>query len=253
MIRFKQYLLEKTFRLGKDVDYIYDTFFKGFVKAINSGHWDGSIPNKIHINSQELSSNDAKKAHAINPITIHRAFGHGNAYQPIKHIITLDVNSNALDVFSNYGVNGNLEKAKNLVGNRGELWLDDISEKRIKGTIYHELSHWLDDTFHNNHLLRMVKKAHEDSSAVNQGGKTSTSSKYEINAQIHAIKEMKRHFKKSEWDAMTWDDLVAKSAALDTMSNLNKEANDYKHWRKELLKRMAREKLLGKNMKFGYN
>lgn len=252
MVGFKQFLLEKTFRLGQDVDWIYNKYFKKFVEKIRTDEWDGKLPNVSIFSSFELKTQDAKKAHKINPIQIrlNGVAGKGNFYNPVDKYISLQINDNALSVLNTSDFN--FKKASNNVGDMKLQWIDDISERRIKGTIYHELSHWIDDSLHNSHIRKMVKKSAQEhnKSVLLRGAKSTTSTYYEINAQIHAIKQMKRQTSSEIWDSWTWDELIHNSAALDTMMKLNKQSNDYIRWRKELLKRMNREKLLGKKMKY---
>jgi hypothetical protein len=73
---------------------------------------------------------------------------------------------------------------------------------------------------------------------------------YEVDAQIHAIKQLKRTFKK-EWDNLTLLDLFYKIPSLRNIAKslyfLGKDV--YKIWMKDLVKRMNRENLLGKFMR----
>lgn len=251
MLKFKQFLLEKTYRLGQDVDMIYKKYFDKVVKDIWNSKWDGKFT-KHTMSSSELKSADSKKAHVLNPITIllNDRNQNGNLYNPVHKVISLLINHNALDVLKQ--ANMDFNEAGNLVGNRKKEWMDDLSERRIKGTIYHELSHWIDDTMHNQHIEKMIKIAQEPGhrDIIKQGSKGVNSSYYEINAQVHAIKQIKRQMSKLEYNSLTFDELVKGSSALSTMSLSNKEAGSYDQWVKDLLKRLAREKLLGKRMKY---
>ena len=70
---------------------------------------------------------------------------------------------------------------------------------------------------------------------------------YEINAQIHSIKQLKRS-NRDLWDLFSFKNMVDESPALITIrSNLN--AQQYKEWKKLILKRMYREGLVGDSMK----
>ena len=256
MKTFKEFLLEKTFNIGKDVDLIYNKIYKKFVTKLNKNQWDGTFPNQIKLSSSMLSSRDAKKAHVINPISVIGFNGGQNTYNPVLKKISLNINSSALNVLS--APNYNIEDGAKLLGDRSGVWRDDISEKRIKGTIYHELSHWIDDTLHNSHIEKMLIHSSEvapryKQKVRNQGAKGENTSYYEINAQVHALKQMKRSVGKEVYDSWTWDDLIKKSSAIETMMISAKKYGDYERWKKDLLKRLSREKLLGKKMKYGYN
>jgi len=253
MLKFKQFLVEKTFRLGQDVDMIYKNYFAKYMKDIRSDKWDGRFKVEV-ISSAFLKSADSKKAHKLNPIHIvmNSKNESGNFYNPISKYISLKINDNALEILKQ--ANMNFNDAGELLSGRKKEWMNDLSENRIKGTIYHELSHWIDDSIHNQHIEKMLIKAHEPGhrDVLKQGSKGVNSSYYEINAQVHAVKQIKRQMSKSKYDSLTFDELVAGSSALTTMTNLNKDAGSYDQWRKDLLKRLSREKLLGKSMKFKF-
>jgi hypothetical protein len=74
---------------------------------------------------------------------------------------------------------------------------------------------------------------------------------FEIDAQIHGIKQLKQS-KKKEWDSRSLEDVILQYSLLkrivdDIYGNYNKDILNI--WLKDLVKRMHRENLLGKNMK----
>jgi hypothetical protein len=254
---FNTFLLEKTFRIGSDVDFLYNKVYKKYVNQLLK--YDGSgrfpnKPNKQYITSDKLKSKDAKKAHEVNPITIEFFTSDENAYNPINHIIILNISQQVIELIKDEG--GIIPASNMLSSNTKMQFIDEVSEKRIKATIYHELSHWIDDSLHNFHITKMIKDVQKHPTQINkiisQDGETSLSSYYEINAQIHALKQYKRSIKKDKWDVMTFKDVETYFATTSYISKklLNQYGKkEYERWKKEILKRMAREKLLGKNMK----
>lgn len=250
MKSYKQFINEATFNLNTDVYYLYNRFYNKFITKINNNKWDGIFPKIQYTDSSVLTSPDSIKAHEINPINIkfHDYTENGNFYNPSKSHINFYINKNALSLLIDKGFN--LKKIAPNLGNMKLPFLDDLSEKRIKGIIYHELSHWVDDSLHNRHLKKLTLRSHEtDRNIMFVGNKGTQSTYYEINAQIHALKQMKSQVPLKIWNNWTWNDLELNSSAIHTMSILNKKSGDFFTWRRKLLKRMSRENLLGKRMK----
>lgn len=113
-----------------------------------------------------------------------------------------------------------------------------FSKERLRNGLTHELTHWLDDFYHNEAIRKI---------AVLQ----KFNNKTEINAQIHVISMLKIR-NEDKWDRLTIFDILSMDSSLkDTYRALSeigkKEAIS---WVKTLLKRMYREKLLGKKMNF---
>ena len=129
----------------------------------------------------------------------------------------------------------------------------EITEERIKSAISHELSHCISDSLYNNHIGRILKRADELNNAdiVKMGKKNVNMTYFEIDAQIHAIKELKRKHK-MKWDRLLLIDIFEMYTSLYFIAstlykNYGQDILDI--WQKMLLKRMIREKLLGKNMR----
>lgn len=265
MKRFKEFLIEKTFNLNRDVDYIYKTYIEKFKNKIINNKWDGKTYPEIQIQSTDLKSPIAKKASNVNEVTIfiNNKTGSSAFYQPKSNSIVIGINSNALGYISGEILEDNNvtfeEVIKGLPRGQGEEFRNEFSADRIKGTIYHELSHWLDDTFHNRYIGKMLKKASEMSQTVGKKrtkefmtkGKGDINLTFlEINAQIHAIKQLKRG-NKDIWDLLTFDEMLNLNASLNLLKKrfLELGQKEYKGWKKNILKRLSREKLLGQNMR----
>jgi len=249
-------LLEKTFDLDKDVDYIYKKVFKEFVENFIQKKitFHKVKNNEIIIKSNELKNEDSIKANNINPVDIHcKIFDEsGSFYQPLKSKINIAPGFYALQVYID--LNFNIEVLEKQFGKNTLKQLEnEITEHKVKSTIYHELSHWVSDSLHNRHaknLIDLVKKYNNPELKL-LGQKDVDLTYFEIDAQIHAIKNLKNN-KKKEWDKLIFDDIFflypsLRTSAQEVHEKFGKEVLEI--WEKNLLKRMNREGLLGKNMK----
>ena len=264
-------LYEDTFNIDSDVDRLYelsgfDTFVENFNNGIISNKHKSNIFVKKDLklntlNSSIFKTKDCKKAHSINPVNIYCGVFEGGSFYNVGRInytsdpyyikISLKYEAISYQVLNNFNIDKLRYRDKKTIQN-------DISESRIKSTIYHELSHWLSDTLYNNHLTKLVTLSKElnKKDLLLLSNKNIDITYFEIDAQIHAIKNVKRlndkKFKAKKWDDMTLTDLayeysVLKRIAMDLCSMYGKEV--FEVWQKALVKRMNREKLLGKNMK----
>ena len=239
MKTFKQHLKEATFNLDNDVNFIYNKYFKKYLDYMHKNN-DFLKVNKVRISSSMLRSADSKKAHKLNPVTIFIGEKNGNIYLPFKKEIHLSLNDNAVNAMQH-------PKFKNsAVRDTGNPMLaDEFSAKKIKATIYHELSHWVDDSLHGNYIANALTK---------HGGQLGTTNisvgvhPIEINAQIHGVKAYKQQMSPIKYDRLTFDDLISKNVSLNTVVAKLKKTGEYETWRKIFIKRLAREKLLGKSM-----
>lgn len=232
---------ERLMDVNKDVDYIYDLFFKKDVVKFNES---GIITDGM-FESNKLSTKDLKEPLSVKADKLNRCEilinKNGNFYKPSENIISLSVNFNAVSFIKS---SGGLENAiKNLSSSKAEVLKYELSESRIKGSIHHELVHWLDETLHNKHITKKLKKAKE----VGNWGRNVNSTKMEIQSQIHNIVQLKREYA-DIWDEMSFREMLIKSPSLDTIYSMLR-GEEKKNWILDLKKRMFREGLLGKNMK----
>ena len=253
MKTFKQYLTEKTFKLGKDVDMIYDKLFR---KLLNDYKKGKGFPLKqiSPIPSSALKSKDARKAHELNPITIFGGIDEKiiNSYAPSKSFIHLTLHTDAIGLLrdNDFDMKRTLE---NLPKSQHSNFKAEFDGSRVKATIYHELSHWISDSVHNRHILKTLSRAKEAPDIIQrkyiikQGQESVALTDYEIDAQIHGIKQLKR-LNLDMWDLYNFSDLLPIAPNLTTIyKNLSTEGK--KKWLKKIRVRMARENLLGKEMK----
>lgn len=258
-MRLKQYLTEKTFDIDRDVDHIYK---KGFKKFIDNFQKTGDIQVGLgskkqlvtyQMESGKLKEEECKAAHALHPIMIFCGISPtgGSYYQIGGNHIWISLQKDVIQMTQRAATKG--VPAWGTVPQRlRKSFKAELTEGRLKATIYHELSHWLNDTLHNYNITNIVNLAMElgNPSMKMLGKKTVDMTHFEIDAQIHGIKQIKRTYK-DEWDSYTFDDILdlypSLRATADSVYNYGKDVLGI--WAKAILKRMAREKLLGKSMR----
>ncbi len=250
----KEYLAEKTFNIGKDVDYIYNRAFKSHIDRFNKTGKLPDVGTYDQFSSKLLKSKTAQQANKSKPIIINCGiFKKGSYYSTLENIMFISLNLNAIQAYRDrWQFSPNDTKSIE----------NEITEVRVKATTYHELSHWLSDTLHNFYIYDLMTRAynmsHQDvpevmdkiENLVNLGKKERNITHYEIDAQIHALKQLKRTLKK-EWDSLNIIDLFYKYSSLRNIgrSLYKMDKKLYTTWIKDLIKRMNREGILGKSMR----
>jgi hypothetical protein len=262
ILSLKYIINESTFDLNQDVDYIFKNCgFSEFLKDYKKGlfPYKQSILKSIDVNfktikSTELKSKVAKKASLKNPVDIHCGlYSSGNFYFPAKNKIQVSIGTNALYFMYSDG------DISYFPARRQKTIKEEITESRIKTSIYHELSHWIRDTNSNFFITNILKKTSDVSKSDskkadkirNLGNSDVNMAHYEIDAYIHGIKQIKR-LQKNKWDLLTLDDLFILYPPLGMLNskfydNYGRDAAI--QWQKSLVRRMARENLLGSRMK----
>jgi hypothetical protein len=199
------------------------------------------------LTSADLKSDLAKKAHALNPVTIYIfLYGEGNFYNPQRKIIYLSLDMNICN---------SMQHALDTVPvGQLEMLRNEVSDVRIKSTIRHELSHWLDDTLHNFYMTKTFDKATNIKDAggdykgfVNKSLYKNLGDPYlapvEITAMANQVAELKRRMSPSKYDKLTWVDLITLIPSLHFCdTRLGAE------FRKRMISRLAREGLVGSNL-----
>jgi len=259
--------MEKTFNIDDDVDYVYDKLFKDDVEGVKKWletdevyHLKSSDLRMEQVSSSEFTSPDCVKAHNINPITFDNDLLNLNVYTPGEQSINATINMNAVGLLtqiykldSPYSVK---RTAREMISNDDQfrLFINEFTSTKVKSTIYHELSHWLDDTLNNQHINSMLKKASKARSkkagddVILQGRNHVGMTDYEVNAQIHSIKQMKRDVPAGVWDRLSFDQMLDFTIASKNI-DLALSPKDRSQWRKHILSRMHREGLLGDSMR----
>ena len=144
-----QLIHEATFDVNDDVDYIWDNYLgkivddytkdpSKYVKLVDSY----SIRDKViyDIKSSELPSILAKRATEMNPIDIGIGIFTSNGYIPEHNQIRLTLHTDAIRTLGKLGLSNDvvIDTYKGIDG--------EFTEKSIKGSIAHELTHWMDET-----------------------------------------------------------------------------------------------------------
>lgn len=255
-----QPLLEKTFNIDADVDYIYEkSRFPEFLKNFNEGkepykyqlfslefNFLDIIFNKIP--SSELKTEECIKAHSIIPLDIITGISRkGSHYNPTKPSISISINPHALSVYYT-------DDEKNLPDVEKKMLKREITEQRLKIGIHHELSHWISDCFYGKHITNIVSSALElqNPERMLLKQKDVNMTYFEIDAQVHSIKELKRNFSQEQWDMLTIEDIFKEYPSIMTVYRVLRKEHGLDValiWQKNLIKRLQREGLLGKNMK----
>lgn len=255
-----QPLLEKTFNIDADVDYIYEkSGFPKFIEDFNEGkmpyksqlfsfefNFLDTIFNKIP--SSELKTEDCVKAHSILPLDISTGISRkGSHYYPTTPSIFISISPNALSVYYSKDEHNLSDIEKRMISR-------EITENRLKIGIHHELSHWISDCFYNKHLTKIVHSALELQSPERMllKQKDVNMTYFEIDAQVHSIKGLKRKFTQDQWDTLTIEDILVEYPSLMSVYRVLKRDHGLDValiWQKNLIKRLEREGLLGKNMR----
>lgn len=238
-------LRERLTDVGDDVEMLYMRYFDHDIKELEQ---TDTLRKDMFARSESdtsvLTSKECIEAHKLNPCVIKVNTGN-NGYDPIDKILYLSVNNNAINHVKNEG--GNLTMAMDglLHQNQKISLAYEFSAEKIKGSIHHELAHWTDDTFHNQHIKKRIDKVVKTGNR-NLGGIPVNATKMEIQGQIHNVKQLHNKYK-DIWDSLTFYDMLKYSPAL--MSIFNNLTGEIKtKWLRELKTRMHREGLLGKNM-----
>ncbi len=230
-------LTEATFNLDVDVEFLFSKFnYPALMDTLRHPTQEPKLGTYFALSSGELRSEDAKKAHTVNPVTIRGgAFSEGSYYCPTEKIIQVSLNVSAIRA-----------RNRSFSGDTARLLQNEFTPERIKGTIYHELSHWVSDSLHNARVLRNFQRANELGSVAREFHGPINASPLEIDAQIHALKAFKAGH--PEWDTLTLRDVFFLAPSIYSVWK-TLPASHKDPWQRALVSRMSREGLLGKNMR----
>ncbi len=256
MKNFKEFLIEKTFNIQLDVDYIYnksglselsDMISIGDTKGVNKFLAQGKT--FLSLSSNTLKSRHTKQASKIKPVLIEvGVFDGGSFYDTKLNFIQISINKQALKHFMSLGLDvQNAEFDLRKVSNR---FLKEFKPATLKGTISHELTHWIDDVLHGEFLTKRVNVARERGIKGLAGKHNNVNhTEFEVNSQIHAVKEIKRNLGKREFDKLNWIGLIQQKSSLMANFDNFKTPDDYQIFMKKFVSRLHREQLLAKGLK----
>lgn len=241
-------LNENMMDIDNDVDMIYNMYFKKYIDAFNRTGTVDSVNEytPIQTNTSILNNEICKKAHELNPCTIYiNDKNRGNMsphYRPLSSEILLILPFNAINYIHNEW-NGVIKDA---TIDYPEI-PNELTEHKIKGTINHELIHWLDDTFNNNIIRKKIDNYQKYEGLYNKGVNKTHMIFYEINAMMGNIKQA-YNIHKNEWNNLTFDDLIKLiPSLLNAKSRMN--GDELSKYYRKIKMRMFREGILGKKMR----
>lgn len=253
-LRLNETLLnERLMDVDADVDMLYEEYFKKDIdEVIRTGIVTRDMFGRKDTSTDILTTPLAKKTHNLYPcnILINPRFSSNistNHYSPKGQVISLGINDLATAYVISYH-NGNLMKASRELERDGqpvaaENILKEFSESKIKGSIHHELVHWIDDVLHNKHIQARVNSG----KGLVRKGLPINADKMEIQAQIHNIHQLKKEYI-GQWDELTFKDLFKLSPTLQSVHKGLPLGDIRANWLRDIRSRMYREGLLGKNM-----
>lgn len=241
-------LNENMMDIDNDVDMIYDMYFKKYIDAFNrTGNVD-SVSEYVSLQTDTsiLNNEICKKAHELNPCTIYiNDICRRNMspyYKPSSSEISLILPFNAIN-YIRYEWSGVINDA----ATDYPQIPNELTEHKMKGTINHELIHWLDDTFNNNIISKKIDSYQKYEDLYNKGVNKTHMIFYEINAMMGNIKQA-YNIHKNEWDNLTFDDLIKLIPSLSNAKSVMMGDELSKYYRK-IKMRMFREGILGKKMR----
>jgi hypothetical protein len=235
----KLILNEKIYDITDDVDMLYERYFNDVVESIQRSLKDKKRDslltsfydsergkyNKLLANTDTsiLRTEDAKKAHLINPAKLiikigNAGFGSsGNIYIPRKEgqdysTINITLYSEQLEVADMWEWD-----IKEILSDN-ENWYISINKTNIKSMISHELSHWIRDT-ETGHVTKLFKKkddvikrdkweVEDVDKVLNQRKLLRPLTNYELDAVIHQIAQLKSDINdENTWNKLTLNDL----------------------------------------------
>ena len=238
-------IVEKLVNVDNDVDDLYRMFFKDDIDEISrTGFITNDMFQKQNTNTDILTDDESIQSNELNPCGIYVNYGL-NGYIPEKNIISISFASGAKNYVMDFG--GDLNKAIDALSDETQKinLRTEFSEEKLKGSIHHELAHWIDDTMNNRHVRSRLEKQVKFNTR-DLGGIPVDATKMEIQGQIHNVKQLKNKYS-DKWDEITFADMMKLSP---TLSIIHRDL-PYKFkskWIRDLKTRMHREGLLGKNM-----
>jgi len=224
----------------RDVDLIYNKFFKKDVYRINNNiHTTYYDINHSELDTSIFKSSLLRKCHSLNPCKIFINYKNkSNMFIPTTNEIYFGINNLALSHFFDHKT---LKIAiDSLPINQRNGFEKEFSEYKIKGSIHHEIAHWVDETLNKKHITKSLKK---------HNAQNINTSDIEIQGIIHNVYQFKKIYN-GNWDLLTFDDLYKHIPSFNgAIRTFKGDETLISLWKKKIKGRMAREGLLGRNMR----
>lgn len=248
-MRAHEFLTEALMSIDRDVDYLYHEYIKPSIDSIKSG--TGYIESHAAY-TDELKSDLCVRANELNPcvILINKP-NNDNFYRPTDQTISISISREAAKMIKDYGgIDAALEMVTRYNDRPGiaDQFRNEFEPAKIKGSIHHELVHWIDDTLHNQHIRSNITKklAKGATSLARKPGDDVNTYEFERQSQIHNIYQLKQHYPE-QWDKLTFTQMLQLSGPLASMYKSMPESQR-QEWVRKMRMRMHREGLLGKRM-----
>lgn len=238
-------LSEALINVDSDVEWIYDQFFKkDYEEVLLTKHINNDMFKTHEISTSDLKSPIAIEANELNPCKILINVHGSNFYKPKDSLLSISVNKGAINFIKEYG-NNSLEVAfKELNDTQANALISEFKSSSIKGSIHHELVHWIDDTMNNRHISKRLNKADKTGIRIKaKGGANINTDKLEIQGIIHNILQLKK-LHADIWDSISFNDLIKLSPSLTGLVQ-NLSRSEFSNWKRGVITRMNREGLLG--------
>ena len=245
--------------ISADIEWMTQEYIKPLMDSILL--WPKTnIINSSVADMTKLKSELLRKAYELNPIEIQfTTSAMSPFYSTQNKIIVVNPSPSAMGLFAE---SGSIETCVSFMPDRiAKAFRREFEPERVELSLVHELAHWLDDTLHNNHVfnsastydkhaqigkeLEYIKKRN-----AHWGGEYNYS-EVEREAQIQSIAHYKGKIGDKLYNKMSFDDMLNNNGGIGFFTNESDKKDKHSHkWKKELLKRMSREGLLGDNMRF---
>jgi len=248
------YILEATYEHDLDIEYIYQKYAKPFIidllsnseKYLKQYKKDKKIIPYIFASS-ELPSDLAKQAVIKNPITITVGiYGDNSYYEDFKNHIHINIIAGS-DL--QYIINSNYKSFEEDKGIKKQI--TDLINLSIKPSISHELTHWLDDSLKNSAIKKYIgslnKKFKDDEKE--KAIRNYLRSYIEVQASVHDVKQYKKDIGDDKWNKITLKQMFDDSGLTAVANEIRNDKKAFLKWKKQIVKRLAREDLIGNNMK----
>jgi hypothetical protein len=238
-------ITETIHNIDDDVDLIYDTFFRDDIETLITTRKANDFMFKKDVTDTSVLKNPlCVEANQKNPCKLLINYG-VNIYAPDRNFISISYNKAALEFLKQQ--NNDFDKAINsLTKKQSREFTIEFTEEKIKASIHHELTHWLDDVFYNQRIKRAADKFLKKNKSVGRNNMPIDADTLEIQAQIHNIHQLKRKYS-DIWDSLTFNEMMNMSLTLKLVFDSLPEKYRYR-WVRDLKTRMYREGLLGKKM-----
>jgi len=278
MLRHRSYLTEAVFDIQMDVDWLYEkSGLSRLEGALKTGDiakieqafsWIFKKRILLRTDSSKLRSVAAKRAHEINPVSILvQKKNYAPVYRPPQRERVRNRQTGAVSLRGELkpgSIEINVPSSfikiiQTAIQRRDDAYIDkrlvhpQIFRKMfeagsLKGTIAHELSHWVNDSLNNWAVsIENVRRKRDGLDDSNQ-------MQAELDAQIHNIAQIK-HSLGDAYEAFTWTDLFQTENSLTSNFQVFHRGKpitlgpkDFDKMMRRFAQRMRREGLLTKPM-----